>query len=278
MSRIITLLTDFGERDGYVAAMKGVILNIAPTATLVDITHEIGPQDIKDAAFVIDSAFSYFPSGTVHVIVVDPGVGSRRRAVLVRTPGHYFLAPDTGLLSYVLARWLPTKKPGRAGETSNIHIPHDSPIEAYSLTNRRYFLPSVSQTFHGRDLFSPVAAHLSTGVMPEEMGERINSLVAFDMPAPELKGDLILGQVIHVDRFGNLITNIFPERTEGEIKEVRIGPRTVAGLSRSYAEGGELLAIAGSSGRLEIAAKNASAAALLGLGVGAEIRVVIAAR
>ncbi|MSQ14362.1 MAG: S-adenosyl-l-methionine hydroxide adenosyltransferase [Dehalococcoidia bacterium] len=281
MSKIITMLTDFGESDGYVASMKGVVLVIDPSATLVDITHQIRPQDVMAAAFVIDTAYSYFPKGTIHVVVVDPGVGSNRSALLVCVPDYCFVAPDNGVLTNVVSRWLPTVGPPFLSvvETEDkrslhrVELPHGSPISIYRLTDERYFLRAVSQTFHGRDIFAPVAAHVSRGIPPEDIGERINHIHLFSLPVPQSNGDLITAEVIHIDRFGNMITNLLPPEIAGEITTVAVAGHVISGLSKSYLDGGDLLAIIGSSGRLEIAARNGSAAAVLGLGVGAKVEV-----
>lgn len=208
---VISLTTDFGGADGFVGTMKGIILKICPDAVLVDITHEVAPQDVVGAALVLGAAYRYFPLGTVHLAVVDPGVGGRRRALVVSTPSYLFVAPDNGLLSF------PLKEKG---------------ARAFELTNRRWFLPEVSATFHGRDLFAPAAAHLALGADPKEAGGEVSDPKELIFPAPRLEpseaGPLIEGEIIYIDRFGNLITNIdrpFMERAFPGFRgaEVRVG-------------------------------------------------------
>ncbi len=275
MSSVITLLTDFGDEDGYVASMKGVVLSIDPSATLVDITHQIRPQDIMEAAFVIDSTYSYFPKNTIHMVVVDPGVGSSRNALLACVLDHYFLAPDNGALSYVLSRWLEVERPEGRVSLHRVEVPEDSSVVVYRLANETYFLSKVSQTFHGRDIFAPVAAHLSKGALPDELGERISYIHLFSLPKPREEDGCLVGEVIYIDRFGNLITNVSLENVSGKITIVTIAGRVIAGLSASYIEGQAILAIVGSSGRLEIAAKNGNAASVLQLDIGATVEVKV---
>lgn len=249
---IITLLTDFGTRDAYVASMKGVILGIAPQVTIVDITHAVPAQDVEAGAFILSTGYLYFPPDTIHIAVVDPGVGTDRRAVLVETPKGRFLAPDNGLLTFVL----------------------DTKSEAYALENRALFLPEVGRTFHSRDIFAPVAARLAIGLPSSEVGPRVAYLQTLAVPTPQpLVGGAVAGTVIHVDAFGNLITNLWErDLPKGPIR-VRAGSAEITGLSSSYQVGADLLAIIGSHGRLEIAARNGSAAALLGLGRRSEVLV-----
>ncbi len=245
MGRIITLLTDFGNRDAYAGVMKGVILGINPQAAIVDITHEVEPQNILQAAYVLKTASQYFPENTVHVIVVDPGVGTDRKAVLLRTPKALFVAPDNGVLSYVY---------------------HEGKVlEMISLIHPEYWLQPVSRTFHGRDIFAPVAAHLSLGVPPHRLGETLKSINLLADCRPMVSADnTIYGKVIHIDRFGNLITNISVDDLPTAEIEVKIKGRSIGGLSATYAEGGELLALLGSDGHLEIGVRNGSAGSLLG--------------
>ena len=255
---IVTLLTDFGWADGYVGVMKGVILSIAPHTTLVDISHDVAPQDVRDAAYVLYTAVPYFPPDTVHLVVVDPGVGSARRAIAVRTAQGTFVAPDNGVLSYVLAA--------------------NPPQVAVSLTNPQYHLSQVSRTFHGRDIFAPAAAHLSRGVPITALGEPIRDLVTFPMPKAQARADgTLIGQVIHVDRFGNAITNLrrgdIPWLYEATV--VEIGEQVITGLKETYAQArtGEPLALIGSSGHLEIAIAGGNAAQRLNVYIGDEVRV-----
>lgn len=249
---IITLLTDFGLEDGYVGMMKGVILSIHPLVQIVDITHGIAPQDILQAAGSIHSAWRYFPKGSIHVVVVDPGVGGNRKMLCLQAGGHFFLAPDNGVLSRVL---------------------ESEPVQSLNLIeNPRYFFEPVSRTFHGRDIFAPVAAHLSTGLSPEEIGPSFppENAVCLPIPRPCLeKSGGVIGQVLSVDRFGNLITNIDAQwiRKIGKPGKtsrigVRIGDFAVSGLSKSYQDVSEktLLALINSGGYLEIAVNRGNAA------------------
>ena len=270
MSPIITLTTDFGLNDAYVAAMKGVILGINPEVTLVDICHTIEPQNIAQAAFVLDTAYQSFPRGTVHLAVVDPGVGSHRRAVILRTASADFVAPDNGALSYVIREASPE---GTEGKQPAGLRPE---LEAFAISEPRFWRTPVSPTFHGRDIFAPVAAYLSLGHPPADFGERLNSLVMLPLTNPEQKRDgSVLGHILHIDSFGNLITDITAHDlpTKSEMLSIKVGEQTIQGLVRTYAEGEGLLALIASSGYLEVAFKEGGAAALLGAGVGSEVRV-----
>lgn len=262
---IITLTTDFGLEDAYVGIVKGVILTRNPGATIVDVTHCIPPGDVSRASYLIESAYRYFPSGSIHVVVVDPGVGTGRDVIALEADGHFFLAPDNGILSDVLP----------AIGTGN----------AVSVQNTRYFLSPLSQTFHGRDVFAPVAAHLSMGHGLGDLGPRVDmkSMVRLDRDAPVAGGPhAIIGSVVTVDRFGNLITNIQEQDLSGigaghsaRRLKIRIGTQTIDGLSAAYAsaEFGKSLAIIGSTGRLEISINGGNAREVLAVGPGAEIRV-----
>ncbi len=251
-SGIITLTTDFGTKDAYVGAMKGVILGINPNATIVDISHEIEPQDIFQAAYVISTAYPYFPDGTIHVVVVDPGVGSNRKAIMLRTSHAYFVAPDNGVLSYVI----------------------DDMLDAVNISEPYFWLNPVSKTFHGRDIFAPVAAHLSMGVPAGNFGEGISSLVKLPISKPEmLANGTVVGRVIHVDRFGNLITNIKSGDFPAEDIHIEVKDHVIEGLSSSYADGEEIMALIGSDGYLEIGIRNGSAADFLKIGFGDVIKV-----
>ncbi len=255
---IITLTTDFGLTDGYVGTMKGVILSIGPTAIIVDISHDIAPQDVREAAYVLYAAYPYFPQGTIHVVVVDPGVGSERRAIALRTPQATFVAPDNGVLSYVVAR--------------------ERVEEIAHLTNPRYHLSPVSRTFHGRDIFAPVAAHLARGIPLAELGEPLTEIITFSLPRPQFRPDRdIVGQVIHVDRFGNLITSIMSKdlvdhSLPGE-SVVQIKGQSIRGIVNTYAEvtSGKLLALIGSEGHLEISVSGGSASQTLEAKVGDKV-------
>ena len=271
---MITLLTDFGTRDSYVAEMKAVILRLDPRATIVDITHEVAPQAVAEGAVALGRSLRIFAADTVHVGVVDPGVGTDRRAILLVTPDGRFLAPDNGLLTYAV-RDTPEYEEAIAGarflQTAAMPIP--AGCAAYRLSNEALFRKPVSDTFHGRDVFAPMAAHLSLGLPPQDVGEPIGSLTCLSIPHPRRRGDEIAGHVVHVDRFGNLVTTIDGAAVAERDVDVIVGGSRIRGISRSYAEGGELLAIIGSAGCLEIAARNGSAAQALGAGVGEPVVV-----
>lgn len=250
MSRVVTLLSDFGTRDGYVAAVKGVLLARCPGATLVDVTHEIPPGDVVAAAFVLAQAAPYFPPGSVHLAVVDPGVGSERRAIACKVAEQLYVAPDNGILTLVLD-----------GQASALVHQIDHPALR---------LPSLSQVFHGRDLFAPAAAHLASGAPLAGVGPKLanESLARTAWPEPSLGPAGGEGRVVYVDRFGNLVTNlpVGPEAPRGVA--------SVAGcdvpIHRSYSDvaPGSLVALCGSSGLLEVARNRGSAAEALGVGPG----------
>ena len=277
---IIALLTDFGLADAYVGIMKGVMLDINPTAYFVDISHQVPPQDVRTAAFLLGTAYPYFPKDTVYLVIVDPGVGGPRRAVALATPKAFFVAPDNGVLSYVLSseqQEIPSTGVPTTEDpfTTMVEVPLTPPLRAVHLTDPRWWRPEISATFHGRDIFAPVAAHISRGVPLEEIGMPIDRLLAFPIPRPRRMPDGTLeGRIIHIDRFGNLITNIMrADLPEGPVVVV-LGRQSVVGLSRSYADGQELVALIGSAGHLEIAVPNGSAADRLGARVGDIVRVV----
>lgn len=265
-SGIITLTTDFGLSDSYVGSMKGIILGIAPAARLVDITHAIEPQNIQQAVYILQTFYRSFPAGTVHLIVVDPGVGSQRRAIIVETPEAIFVAPDNGILAQI---WADAQ--ARWGSQA---------CTAVELTEQRFWRDQISRTFHGRDIFAPVAAHLATGVPLAAFGPRllaINEGVS-DPPAQQHDGDL-LGRVIHIDHFGNCITNItthdLEQAKKGAGLMVEAAGHQISGLQATYANApvGALIALIGSSDRLELAVRNGNAAQMLGVGIGETVRV-----
>lgn len=257
MSRpVITLTTDFGQADGYVAAMKGVILSICPQVELVDITHEVRPQGVQQAAYLLSFAARHFPPGTVHLVVVDPGVGTGRRAIGVHSGRALFVAPDNGVLSLALAQ--------------------DPAREAVHLLEPRFRLPEVSATFHGRDIFAPAAAHLACGADLQEMGPSIpvSDLCLLSISSPEAdESGTWQAEILHVDRFGNLITNFLAPESAAPLI-ITAGGERIPGLSRTFAdvEPGELVAYVGSGGYVEIAVREGSAAGRLGLDVGAPVR------
>lgn len=247
---IISLVTDFGTRDEYVGVLKAVILRIDPSAVIVDVTHEVEPQDVVQAAFLLGSSFRYFPEGSIHVAVVDPGVGTERRILYLETDRHRFLAPDNGVLSMRLA----------AGPPASVRC----------LENSLLWRPQVGPTFHGRDILAPVAAHLSRGGMPSEIGPEIDpaTAVMLENLLPQCDPGGIRGRVVHVDRFGNLITNIDSAAVEklqalspSRPVTVSIADRVMTGLARTYADAaaGQPLAVIGSRGYLEIAVNRGSA-------------------
>jgi len=256
---IVTLTTDFGTRDPWVGIMKGVILDICPEARLVDLSHDIAPQDVLEGALCLEAAADFFPAGTIHLAVVDPGVGSSRRPLALRAAGRCYVGPDNGLFTLVIER---------AGA-----------VEAVELTAREYRLPAVSRTFHGRDLFAPAAAHLASGVPLGRLGPAVTDPVRLALPPARREGGLIVGQVIGVDRFGNFLTSVTEEdltSLEGpqglvvEIGGIRVGAPLAA---YADARAGEPGAIVGSTGRLEIYVRGGSAQSTLALGRGTPVAV-----
>ena len=270
-SPIITLTTDFGLADPYVAAMKGVILSLNPAATIVDITHQVRPQQVAQAAFLLGQALPYFPRGTIHVIVVDPGVGTARQALALATPEMLLVGPDNGVLSAALPE-----------ETRRRALPGPDPrgvelAEGYcavALRRRRYMRKPVSATFHGRDVFAPAAAYLSLGMELEALGSAVRRVQALPPFRARRRPDGALeGRVLHVDRFGNLVTDVRAEDLLAGRIEVSIGGQRIEGLARTYEEGPDLKALVGSAGYLEVACRGGSAAYRLGVDVGAGVLV-----
>ena len=256
---IVTLTTDFGTRDPWVGIMKGVILGIVPTARLVDLSHDIAAQDVLEGALCLEAAAPFFPRSTIHLAVVDPGVGSARRAIAVRAGGQYYVGPDNGLLSLAFVQAL-------------------APVTAVELTAAEYRLSPLSRTFHGRDLFAPAAAHLAAGIPLERFGPPITDPVRLVLPVPRREGDLVRGEVLGVDRFGNLVTSLRGEDLSGVVSSalrVEIGEVGLGAPVSAYADAppGGLGAIVGSTGRLEIFARDGSAHAMLGQGRGARVVV-----
>ncbi len=257
---IITLLTDFGTQDHYVAVMKGVILRMAPRAGIVDVTHDIGPQNVLQAAFVLRQTIAWYPPNTVHVAVVDPGVGSSRRILAGRYGGQIVIAPDNGLLSLV-------------------H--RDMRLEElYAVEQERYFLPNRSSTFHGRDIFAPVAAHVATGLRLPMLGSAVKDLAIIPTASAKPVDGGVAGCVMHVDRFGNLVTNIDvemlgPLTRGGRMLGVHVGDRDLGVIRNSYGDvdEGVVLALIGSSRTVEISVNGGRADEALGVGVGADVVV-----
>ena len=257
---IITLITDFGLSDHYAGVLHGVILGICPQAEIVDISHQIGAYEVMEGAFLLAQTYPYFPRGTVHVVVIDPGVGTARRPIVAEAAGHRFVAPDNGVLSMMYAREKPKVR---------------------WVTAEKYFLKPVSQTFHGRDVFAPVGAHLARGVAAAKMGRQVADYLRLHFERPVRTARRAwTGAVLKIDRFGNLITN-FPAEDFPELQkrpfELSIGLETVSRLAQNYAESppGALFIITGSSGYLEVSASQASAAKALGCGVGAPVELRI---
>ena len=274
---LLVFTTDFGLSDSYAGVMKGVALSINPDLRFVDLTHGIAPQNVAQGAFVLGVSYPYFPDHAIHVAVVDPGVGTSRRPILLQTPGGSFVAPDNGLLSRVLSAHLPSH-PADAGM---VELPPT--VRAFHLTNSDYWLNPVSSTFHGRDIFTPVAAHLSLGVAPESLGEEITELTWLPMKQPRVTPERISGEIIYCDVYGNLISNIPASLLEGrDLGEVRIRGRAIGRLSRTFldtdaAASQELIALFGSHGYLEVAVPGGSASSLLTAGSGEPLTVTFVA-
>jgi S-adenosyl-L-methionine hydrolase (adenosine-forming) len=261
---IITLTTDFGHSDHYVGVLKGVILNISPEANIVDICHDLRPYDVLDGAFAIAQAYRYFPARTVHLVVVDPGVGSSRRPILVSAANQTFVGPDNGVFSLLYAR--------------------EESVTVRHITASHYFLDPVSQTFHARDIFAPITAWLTRQVEPARLGDPIDDFARFHTPQPKKVNDRLLkGIVLRTDRFGSLMTNLTPQDIPELFAEnppafkIVVGKTEVTKLASSYAREapGEVFAILGSSGYLEISVNRGSAAAATGASKGAEVGVVL---
>jgi S-adenosyl-L-methionine hydrolase (adenosine-forming) len=261
MSSIITLTTDFGLYDGYVGAMKGVILGINSNVSIVDLSHEIPPQDIQEAAYLLWTSYRFFPRRTIHVAVVDPGVGTERPAIIVDIGDQWFVGPDNGIFAYIYQDF-----PGAT---------------VTYITNRSYCLPQLSRTFHGRDVFAPVAAHLSLGTRRSEFGPELSTPVRGEVSSSLVTRDYIKGQVVHVDRFGNAITNIsesqFLRITAGQSFRIEFKDMYVDCINDTYGDvaAGETLAVMGSAGMLEISVNGGNAAHTLGLDRTTDVSVVI---
>jgi hypothetical protein len=258
---IVTFSSDFGNQDWFVGVVHGVLAAIAPGTCVVDLNHAIPPGDVARAAFILEAAAGDFPPGTIHLAVVDPGVGTERRALAVKARGAFFVGPDNGLLEWALCA------PG---------------AEVHALTETRWFRTPVSRTFHGRDVFAPVAAHLSLGVPLEQFGPRVQDLVRLPQTHPSFERGTLSGAIVFIDRFGNALTNL----TEGALRAsfgqvpdrdlvLALPGRVILGLARSYGDApvGALVAILGSSGRLEVAQVGGDATERLGLGVGDPVSV-----
>jgi len=260
---IITLSTDFGIKDGYAGVMRGVIFGIAPEAEVVDLTHLIGPQNIYEASLLLDRHAPYFPDGTIHIVVVDPGVGTARRPVAARLGGQRFVGPDNGILTLLLQR----------AERLNW------PVEIRELTEKKYWRPEISHVFHGRDIFAPVAAHLANGVPLEALGPRLTDPVRLTLQLPERTPRGLRGAVKHIDHFGNIASNLhhddFDDLDPGQAT-VRIAGVEIRGLVRTFGERapGEVVALFGSTGDLIISMVNGNAGQKLNAKVGDPVEVL----
>ena len=261
---LITLTTDFGLNDHFVGTIKGVILDIAPEAEIIDICHAVQAFDVLDGALTIAQAYSYFPNATVHVVVVDPGVGTTRRPIVLSTGRHYFVAPDNGVLSLVYAR--------------------EERLQVRHIDAAHYYRQPVSKTFHARDIFAPVAAYLAKGVELAKFGEEITDFVRFNAPKPKpTEGNTLRGVVLKVDRFGNMVTNFTSQDVPALFQDnppafkITVGKREITEMHANYAEGApnEVFGILGSMGYLEIAANRAAAAQIVGSGKGSEVNIVL---
>lgn len=244
---IVTLLSDFGTGDGYIGAIKGVILRVCPSARIIDLSHEIPACNVFAGALALQTAARWFPSETIHMAVVDPGVGGDRRPLLVEAAGATFIGPDNGLLS----------------------LAAPPPRSIFHLDRPRFFAAEISPTFHGRDVFAPIAGHLAAGVAREELATRCDSMVNLAVPEPYKHGCVWVGQVIHIDRFGNLVTSLRREHlgSSAEGLTVEVAGRRIGGISQTYCDvaDGETVALIGSCGYLEVAVRGGSASHELGI-------------
>ncbi len=261
---LITLTTDFGLNDHFVGTIKGVILDIAPEAEIVDICHAVQAFDVLDGALAIAQAYSYFPNGTIHLVVVDPGVGTARRPILLSTGRHYFVAPDNGVLSLIYS--------------------HAERIQVRHIVAEHYYRQPVSSTFHARDVFAPVVAYLAKGVEAAKFGEEITDFVRFNAPKPKpVDAQTLRGVVLRVDRFGNIVTNFTPQDVPALFQanppafKIRVGKHEITEIHANYAEGApnQVFGILGSMGYLEISANRAAAAQIIGAGKGSEVSILL---
>lgn len=264
---VVALMTDFGEDDFFVASLKGVILKISHLTRIIDITHNLPSFDIKSACFILFASYRYFPPGTIFLVVVDPGVGSSRKVLLAEAKDYFFIAPDNGILTLVLAE----------EDIKQLRV----------VANPEYFLPDISHTFEGRDKMAPVAAWLSKGVACHEFGPEVKSYQKLKMEKPKIKGSEIVGSVLYKDKFGNLITNIPAEMMDTILQRagktnfrLSIKGRTISNFLKSYSsvKKGEFLFLKGSVGLIEVAAREESAANKLKAGVGDEVRIVLSSK
>lgn len=257
--KCISILTDFGLRDGNVGVMKGVIWNIAPDTQIADLSHTIEPQNILMGALVMGRSCPYFPEGSVHIAVVDPGVGTARRPIAALVGDRYFVGPDNGLFTPLVER---AEKAGL-------------PVKVVHLTNPKYFLADVSYVFHGRDIFAPVAAHIVNGVTLDELGQAITDFVRYELPKPQLDGGVWRGKVVHIDYFGNIATNVRKEHLAGKDACIKLADVELCGLVNTFGEKpvGELITLYGSTGDLIVSVVNGNAAERLGVKLGDPVEV-----
>ena len=276
MSSIITLTTDFGYDDAYVAALKGAILSTNPEANIIDISHSTEPRNILQAAFILGIAYRYFPKQTIHVAVVDPGVGSERQGIILKAPSALFVAPDNGILSYIIDDLFQVEDRSLTEHTHGLkEIVFKTGLEAVTITDPRFWRHPVSPTFHGRDIFAPVAAGLALGISLYEFGEKIKSLHVLSLPKPSCDSDgNLIGLVLHIDHFGSLITNIKNNELPGKDVLVEVAGHRIQGINDYYAQNEGVMAIQGSSGYLEVSLRDGSASDFLGVAVGDEIKVI----
>ncbi len=254
--KIVTLTTDFGQAGGYVGAVKGVLLKINPLLRIVDVTHEISCFDILEGALVLDSFYRFFPKGTIHLVVVDPGVGGKRKGVLIKTDDYFFIGPDNGIFTFVYDQ--------------------EKVREMVNLTNPEYFLGKPSSTFHARDILAPISAYLSLGVKPGEFGRTTKDCYKLKLHTPICTKDSLTGEIIHIDRFGNLITNLSPDFISDERRvQIKVKNKKINHLSRFYEEEkkGKLVALIGSSKLLEIAINQGSAQRFLKAETGDKVKI-----
>ncbi len=275
MSSVITLTTDFGYDDAYVASVKGAILSVNPGASIIDITHSIEPQNILQAAFILSSACRCFPKNTIHMAIVDPGVGTEREAIILKTPSATFVAPDNGILTYVLDDMFPIDIPAAQPGYSLHQVVFKTGLEAVAITDPRFWRRPVSATFHARDVFAPVAGGLSLDISMYEFGAKVNSLHVMPVPKPSPDPDgNLMGQILHIDRFGNLITNIKSNDLPGRDVLIEAAGRSIKGINSYYAEGEGVMALLGSTGHLELSLRDGSAADFLGMLLGDDVKVI----
>jgi len=276
MSPIITLTTDFGLDDAYVAVLKGVILGISPKVNIVDITHSVEPQNITQGAFILNVAYRYFPNQSIHMAIVDPGVGSERQGIILKTPSALFVAPNNGILSYIINELSLNENSLSQYPQSIEEVKLKKGLEAVAITDPRFWRHPVSPTFHGRDIFAPVAAGLSLGISPYEFGEKITLLNVFPAPKPSMDPqDNLVGHVLYIDHFGNLITNIqSTDLTKGNAV-IEVAGQLIQGITRYYEQESRLMAIFGSSGYMEISLRDGSARDFLAAEVGDEVKVIL---